>query len=231
MLSIIIVLIGCGSKYSLHEDFKADLDQILNIIDSAREDKRKLEDEEYDLISMFQEKYEVGQFIDSDEKTYEMNDLEKAITHEIPTLKLFIDSEETLASEKGMFDKSRESIDEYLETKEIPEDLVGKYPTYEMYSGIHPQIKADAKKIVDEFDIVVNGPETDIDSTQMNLLYTFKNDYGKVEFKLDDKSYLVNNDSFFVVYMIEELIKDFEEGSLTSLTVDNFNRVKDLINE
>ena len=229
-LILILFLAAYGSKYSLHEDFETDLEQVLPMLDKAYEENRELNEEEKKLHDKFYNKYRNGQFL-VDNEAYEMNDLEKEVTASVSTLKWFTEHEEALASEENVYEVSRNNIEEYIDKKEIPEELVGKHPTYELYSGVHPKINKDAQKIIDTFDSLINGSSVDVSPTEVALLDTFISNYGEFEFEIDEKFYLMNDEGNEILFMVEYLKEDITNGGLSTLTKDMFNDVKEMIKQ
>lgn len=220
---------SCGNQSLIHDDFKKDIDQAMVLLDSAYEENRVLNDEEAIIIDKFSDKYLVGKYLLSDGKEYEMNDLEKSIANDIDDLKSFTKSEEKLASEEDLYTSIKKDIDQNLEAKEIPGDLKGKYPTYEIYQGVHPQIKEDAEDVIMVFDEIVNGESADINTTAMYELNSFIKTYENLSFEIDDQKYLLNDESMNVYYPLEELKDDVEEGRLSPYTIELFNDVKGIV--
>lgn len=228
-LILTIIVAGCGNKELIQADFKKDIDQVVNLLDTAHEENRGLNENEENVIDKFIDKYLVGKFLLKDGTEYEMNDLEKEIANEIKDLRHFTESEETLASEENLYTKIKNDMEGYLKVKEIPESLKGKYPTYEIYSGIHPQIKDDATKIINAFDKIVNGESDTYSTTDMYMLNSFISSYEEGVFEIDVKNYLVNDESWSVLYAIKNLKEDVEKQSITYNTKDLFNETKEAL--
>lgn len=226
---LLLSLSGCGDESLIQEDFKKDIDQVLGSLNKAYEENRELNDEEEIVIDKFSDKYLVGKFLLSDGTEYEMNDLEKSIANDIDDLKNFTKSEEKLASEEDLYTSIKKDINENLEAKEIPEALKGQYPTYEMYQGVHPQIVEAGNEIINAFDKIVNGDSNEYNSTNMYLLNSFVKNYGERTFEIDDKSYLLNDESWNILYTFMELKKDIENGKISSYTIDLFNETKETL--
>lgn len=225
----VLGLSACNSEELIHSDYQKDINQALEVTDRAYEEERALTEEENELIDAFQDKYEIGKFITSDDKEYEMNVLEKQIARDIDYLDSFTEPETTLDSEEDSYTKVRNEVEKYLTAKEIPESLEGlegAYRTYEIYSGVNPSIKEEATTLVENFDSLVNGEETDVDQSEMDELNLFLGKYEGVDFEEDGKLYKINDESFTVVYALSELKKDILNGGLSGLTAQIFNDAK-----
>lgn len=226
---LLLIITGCGNQSLIHEDFKKDIDQIIGLLDSAHEENRGLNEDEKIVSDKFSDKYLVGKFLLNDGTEYEMNDLEKSVANDIDDLKNFTESEEKLSSEEDLYTSIKKDINENLEAKEIPEALKGQYPTYEVYQGVHPQIKEDTEDVIMVFDEIVNGESTDIDTTAMYELNSFIKKYENLSFEIDGKKYLLNDESWNVYYPFRELRDDVEKGSLSTHTAELFNDVKKIV--
>jgi len=228
-LFLLLFLAACGNEQVIHDDFKKDVEQILPVLEVAYEDRRTLNEEEASLYDQFHEKYGIGQFVDSNGETYEMNDLEKAITDEINHMRIFTDAEETLASEEDIYQQSKDKVDEYLEAKEIPEELKGIYPTYALYDGIHPEVRASAQEIINSLDDVVNGNNDDVFANQIEMLDNFITRFEGGSFEVAEEKFKLNDEGYEVLNMVKNLKSDFDSGQLMTTTVEEFNQIKELI--
>lgn len=231
ILTFCLILAGCGSETLIQDDFNTDIIQVLGILDKAHTENRDLNSDEDELLNKFKNKYLVGRYYTKDKTDYEMNGLEKDLVRNINSLKHFTHSEEHLASEEDLYKKLKNDITKQLEIKEIPEELEGKYPTYEIYSGIHPQVKVDAQKVINAFDKTVNGGSNTFNSTDMYELNSFIKKYDKTDIKIDGKHYLLNDEGFSIFYTFTNLKEDVENGYITSSTITLFNEAKKKIKE
>lgn len=221
-----LFLAGCGSEYTLHDDFEMDLNQVLEVLDKAYEENRTTDEKETEITEAFVNKYEVGQFKTDDEK-YEMNDLEKAIVSEVKYMRLFTDYKETLASEKSEYEKSRDKINTYIKEKEVPEEFKGFFKTYELReSNIHPTVKEDTQELIRSFEGLVNGNEYDVDSSLLVKLDDFIKKYESGEFEVDEKDYLMTDDERRAIIMAKDLQSDLNEEIISVEIKDDFNLVK-----
>lgn len=244
------LLIGCNSDKLLSDDFKADSEQIISIVEEARENETDLSEDERELFNNFHDKYKYGQyFISEDEGYYEMNDLEKAIVEEVTTMGNFVyDYSMTateLASEKNKHDyyeDAKEQLDKLLKVKNIeklPEEYKGKRPTYEKTKGVYPkQFEEDMNEFIATFDPIVNGDKVDVNAEDSKILEKIFNAYNMEgmdrtgvpnEYKQDDKYYLVNASMSEGIRVVRSLIADVAEGTIGEDTVEEFNNFKENI--
>ncbi|WP_313894658.1 hypothetical protein [Psychrobacillus sp.] len=231
LVFLVFILIGCSSNSLIKEVYKEDVNQALEKLDNAYDEKRELNESEIELLDQFHEKYIVGKFLTKDKSEYEMNDLEKEIVREIEFMRLHTDTSEGLASEENVFESSRKRVTDYLKAKKIPEDLKDQYPTYEISYGIHPQMKEDALEVIEAFDPVINDNKNEVTPNNIAKLNVFLNTYADGEFEIDDKYYLLEDGGKNIVHAFQNLKEDLENGGLSYDTRDHFNEVKELISE
>ncbi|WP_079479732.1 hypothetical protein [Halobacillus salinus] len=231
---LFLLLAGCstqsGANQLIHPNLEEDVDQVVSSLDEAYEERRSLTEEEESLVNKFNEKYELGKFSDEGE-TYEMNDLEKAIVSEVNGLSIFTGVDESLSSEKDLYQSTSDNLNDFLEADEIPEGIKGEYPTYTEHEGIHPVIKSEAEDLVREFDPLVNGDEQNVDQRAFDDLKRFVNEYSGKDFEVDGEFYLINEDEMIMSYYFENLKKDIENGGLQSATITDFNSIKSLLDQ
>lgn len=228
---LLLLIAGCGSENLIQDDLEKDIDQVILLLDTAYEEKRELNEEEAAVLDKFDEKYTVGKFLLDDGTEYEMNELEKEIATDIEGLKLFTASEETYGNEEDLYTTIKKRVDENLQATEIPAELIGQYPTYEPYSGVHPQIKEEAIEIIGIIDPIVNGANDNIDKSLIDKLDIFIGKYEKMSFEIEGKQYEVNDDGFDVLYTFIELKKAIENGDIPSNVKVLFNNTKDSLNK
>jgi len=228
---LLLIIAGCGGENLIQEEIEKDIDQVMTLLDSAYEESRELREEENVVLEKFNDKYIVGKFLLNDGTEYEMNDLEKEIANDIQDLKHLTVPEETLENEEDLYTIIKKRVVENLKATEIPAELKGQYPTYEIYSGLHPQIKEDANVIIDVFDPIVNGTTNNIDRSLIDKLDVFISKYDEMSFEIEGKQYLVNDEGWDVLYTIMELKKEIENGGLTSNVKVLFNETKESLSE
>lgn len=246
-LLILLLLTACSNDGLLSNDFKTDIDQILPIIKEANEEQVDFTDKESDLIERFNSKYSPGQYRVEDDHYYEMNDLEKAIYHEIRRMWIFaiepesIRERATLASEKdsrpNFFKEAEETLDELMEIKSLnrlPEEFKDAYHTYEVFNGIYPeQFEQDANELLELYDPIVNGSQVDVNEKEWHLLLDFINqykgdaEYSTYDYEQDGKHYLVNSFMQRIIDVFYDLKTDIEGGTLMSETISDFNYMKE----
>lgn len=226
-----LFLFSCSSKSEslLHEEFKKDVDQMIEMLSKVNEEGRALNENEEKLFNNFYDKYIPGKFIDNKGNEYEMNDLEKEITRQIDSLTLFTKENLSLASEKTLFEKSKDQIKKLINSKEIPSDLKDKYPTYERYDGVHPQFLKDTKSMLMLLRTLIETGS--IDQYTLTNLENYIKQYQQDGFLAEDGThYLMNNemkDMYMVIYSIH---LDVESGKLYPYTEERYYELVEKLN-
>lgn len=251
ILLFVFLLAACGNS-ALSKDFKSDVEQVLPIIEESHKNQEDYLEQERDLLKSFSDKYEKGQYIPRDkDEYYEMNDIEKAILAKVISMRLFAieleDEEETLSlasetkvnNDLDLYKIAEEELSELMKinnVEDLPEDLKGKYPTYEVYQGMYPeQFLKDAKELLDLYDPVVNGIQSDVTDKEWYPLVDFLAQYqGKdttfpIDYEQEGKKYLIDSSMREIINMFSNLRNDIDEGGLKIITVDEFNSIVDLI--
>lgn len=224
VLVIILLLAGCGNKSLINNDLKKDTEQVLEALDLAYEEDRELNETEEELFQVFRDKYISGMFLYKD-KAYEMNDLEKNLIREIVTLRLLAEQEAVLASEKSGYEEQREIVADRLNSKEIPEELKGKYPTYQIQNEPHPEFIKDTKWLIGQLDgLMSEGTVDDFDS---KLLTDYLDKYGGEGFEVDGNHYLHSDESLEMYMVFWAIEYDLEQGALKGYTKDGFFNLKE----
>ena len=231
---VLIVLAGCSeadaTKNLIHEDFKKDVDQMVNMLDKVYEEERTTNEREDGLYFKFHDKYITGSFQD-DGKTYKMNDLEKAIVRQIQDLWIYniTEQKETLASEENEYEIAKDRLNEFLAAEEIPEEIKGKYPTYEVLDdNIFPDnFKEVVNGLIKTFDPIVNGDETDVGSSQYEGLEYFVDMYKGEGYEFMDKHYYINSNMNDIIWMFDDLKIEIDSGHIMESTINDFNTTKE----
>ncbi|QKY69686.1 hypothetical protein [Lentibacillus sp. CBA3610] len=236
-----LVLVGCiGQESLIHEDLQKDIDQIIPIIEDVHNNDEEMSNDEYNLYEDFYDKYIIGKFTTSNGEEYKMNDLEKAIIREINTMQIFAysvtDSEMTLESEGNinddLYNEAKENFEKYTSMDEVPDELEGEYPVYTQKEGKYPSMFVeDVNKIIEMFDPVVNGSETNIENNEYVALTNTIEKYTGEGFEHNDKHYLINFDMNNIIINFDRLKDDLEQGELTYEVMNLFNNVKQDIND
>ena len=228
ILFIPLFLAACGKNSLVHEDFRTDLIQVLEKTDVAYEENRELTEDEKNLLDKFEEKYTLGWF-DVDGERYEMSDIEKEITSIVEPLHFFTKHDEPLASEVTAYEYSKDEIEKYLEMNSVPEELVGRYPTYEVQKGLHPQFLEDSKEMIKNLNPMVNERDT-IYQQEYNKLQNYLDKYGSDGFEVDGTHYLHNEESNEIYMVFWSIGYDIDEGALKTWTADSFDELKTKLN-
>ncbi|MEK4085004.1 hypothetical protein [Psychrobacillus sp. FSL K6-1415] len=226
-LLLLLIIAGCGDENLIQDDFEKDIDQAILLLDNAYEEKRALTEEETTVLDKFNDKYILGKFLLDDGTEYEMNELEKEIAIDIEGLKNFTEPSEIRVGEEDLYTTFKKGVDENLKATEIPAEIKGQYPTYESYSGIHPQFKEEANEIIDVFNPIVNGTVDNIDQSSLDILDIFVSKYQEMSFQIEEKHYLLNDESWDVLYTFVELKKAIENDALESPVKVLFNNTKE----
>lgn len=228
-LVILIMLVACGFNSSLvHKDFKGDLQQVLEKINLAYEENRNLSESEESLLEQFESKYLPGQFL-VDDGMYVMSDIEKEIVRKVRSLKYFTKHEEPLSSEKTTYEVEINNIQELLNAKTVPEELIDRHPTYEEQREVHPQFIEDSKKMIEILNPVINV-RNDIYQDEYDKLQEYLDTYGGDGFEIDGTHYLHNKESNDMYMTFWSIGYDIDEGALRTYSVDRFNELKDKLN-
>ena len=228
---LLFIIAGCGDGNLIQDDIERDIDEALLLLDTAYDEKRELNEEETVVLEKFSENYRLGKFLLDDGTEYEMNELEKEIVMDIEGLKLLTISEETMPSGEDIYTFIKKNVDENLKATEIPPEIIGQSPTYEAYLGIHPQLKEDANEIINIFDPIVNGTTENIGKLSKDKLDIFISTYEKMDFEIEGKHYLVNDEGFDVLYTFMELKKAIENDEIPSTVQVLFNQTKESISK
>jgi len=231
---VLIVLAGCSeadaTKNLIHEDFKKDVDQMVNMLDKVYEEERTTNEREDGLYFKFHDKYITGSFQD-DGKTYKMNDLEKAIVRQIQDLWIYniTERKETLASEESIYKIAKGQLNEFLAAKNIPDDIKDKYPTYEVLDDkVFPDnFKKAVNGLIKTFDPIVNGDETDVNSSQYEGLEYFVDMYKGEGYEFMDKHYYINSNMNDIIWMFDDLKIEIDSGHIMESTINDFNTTKE----
>ena len=231
---VLIVLAGCSeadaTKNLIHEDFKKDVDQMVNMLDKVYEEERTTNEREDGLYFKFHDKYITGSFQD-DGKTYKMNDLEKAIVRKVQDLWVYnlMEQEETLASEKNEYEISKKKLNKYLSAEKVPEEIKGEYPTYELLQDkIFPdQFRSDVNNLLELYDPVINGTESNIGNDRYNPLTSFLDKYKGEGYELDGKYYYITSNMYDVIFMFDDLKIEIDSGHIMESTINDFNTTKE----
>ncbi|GAA0313874.1 hypothetical protein GCM10008967_00470 [Bacillus carboniphilus] len=225
-----LFLAGCSKEASLiHDDFKKDTDQIVELIEGAKAEKRELTEEELNLHEKFHKKYIAGSFSDGSGNSYEMNDLEKGIVRKIDDLIFFLDENVGLASEESNYDKVKKQLHEYMEADSIPESLVGKYPTYVKYDGIHPQFKEDTLTLIEIFDDIMLTNNNGVGQWEIDKLEDYTSKYLGEGFESDGEHILMNEEMHNIYMVFFSLKYDLKESKLFNHTIEEYKEVRDLL--
>lgn len=247
LILLTFILSACNSNKLISDDFKKDIDQVVPVIEKSHKKQEDYTEKELDLINSFKDKYKYGQFENSDDNNYEMNDLEKAVYHQVSTMHSFaieIDSDKettTLASEenneKDFYKEAKNALDELMSIKNIenlPNEFKDKYPTYEKINGIYPeQFEKDIRELLEFYEPIINGSQTDVNDEEWELLEKFliqyKGDQDIVltDYKQEGKYYIINSSMEDVIKAFDSIRYDIDEGYLQDDSVEKFNTVKE----
>lgn len=226
LLVFILFLVGCGNSF-VHDDFKNDLEQVIEKTDLAYEENRNLSEDEEALLDRFYNKYIYGQFSSGDEN-YEMNDIEKEIVRNVNSLKFYTKHDEPLSSEKTIYERLKAEIIELLETKTVPEELVDKYPTYEVQLEMNDRFESESKSLMEELeDLIIN---LNISERESLSLKVYLDKYDDIGFWVDGTHYLHNDETKEIVLLFWMINEDIEEGTLSNITESEYFRVKEKYN-
>jgi len=220
-----------ASETDINPEFKSDVDQILEMTDSAYEDRRDLNEDEIKLFDQFTDKYLLGRFTDSEDNEYVMSDAEKVIANDISKLDYMTSVEETLSSEEDVYEGTRKLIDEYIESGEVSETYKDYYPTYQEQIGLHEGFKKHSQQLFETFDPVVNGTQNALLPNEEMVLENFLIDYSGVGFEYDNEFIAHNEESKKVYNSLQDLQIDLEIGSLSVEMRDTFNEAKSFLND
>lgn len=244
LILIMLVTVGCSSEVLLSDHFNMDLEQVKSIIEESHKEETLFNDEEEEIINRFKDKYKYGQYdLGKDKGYYEMNDLEKAVYNETIRMSSFINEYDfgsnVLKSDQEaytLYGDSEDNLRELLEIKNIeklPEKYKGKYPTYERIKGLYPKkFKEDLSRLVEKFELIINGSQTDIGTDELEALgvffdeYDVKKDYIPTDYKQEGKYYLVNSQMKKAMELSQVLLDDINEEIISGETTDKFNKVK-----
>ncbi|GIP63386.1 hypothetical protein J32TS6_19410 [Virgibacillus pantothenticus] len=227
---LLIFLSACG-KNLVHEDIREDYKQIEEVAKEVYEKDGDADDGQFNLYNNFNDKYKLGQFEQENEEVYEMNDLEKAIVSEIQNLwtqALLGGKEETLSSETDEYTKIKKKIEDYLSAKEIPEEIKGKYTTYELVDGTPEPFKKEVKELFNLLDIPMNSDNPTFTENEYLPLVRFLNKCFGVSYEHDGKNYYIESDMRKIVDLFETIQFEVDEEYLNDSTVEEFNAQKEI---
>lgn len=222
-LILVLFLVGCGRQL-VHDDFKADLEQVLTKFDTAYDENRRINEDEEELYEKFYDKYIIGELYIDDE-LYEMSDIEKEIVREIGGLKLFTEHSESLASEKTMYETKRDTIEDLLEAKEIPERIAGKHPVYKKQEEINPTFESETKEIINYLDDILVTQSVDVLTMEELEGYVMK--YAGPGFEIDGIHYLHNEETKDIYLSIMMLEYEIKEESINNYTEKDYLESRD----
>lgn len=222
-LIFVLFLVGCEQQL-VHDNFKADLDQVIKKFDAAYEENRSLNDEEESLYEKFYDKYIIGEFYIDDE-LYTMSDIEKEVVSQIDRMKLFTEHDETLASEKPIYEERKEEIENLLNAKEIPEHIVDKHPIYKKQENINPTFESETKDIINKVDNILETQT--VDSSLTNELEDYVMKYTGPGFEIDGIHYLHNEETKDIYVPIMVLEYEIKDGSIRSYSEERYIEARD----
>jgi len=212
---ILLILTACGNDL-IHDDFKSDLNQVMEVLDQAYEDNRELDSAEEQLLDTFDNKYLMGQF-STDDGNYEMSDIEKEIVRKISLMRMFTEHDEPLSSEETLYEMTKDEIEEYMQMKEIPEDLEDKHPTFEKQEETHPKFVEDTVEVLKLLEpMIETGNVSQSDITAINDYLEKYNDADG--FEVDGIFYLHNDETKDATLVLWAINDDIDKGTLSSGT-------------
>lgn len=250
MIALLLILTACGDNDVLSEDFESDIKQVLPVVKEAHKKQEDYSEKESDLLVKFDEKYELGQFQKNDEdKYYKMNDVEKAIYHEIMSMYLYAvemdyeDETAVLASEESNevdeYKNAKKALEKLMKidnTEDLPKKFKDKYPTYEIINGLYPnQFKKDVKELLTLYEPIINGIQTNVNNKEWLPLEDFLNKYKgdsisyPVDYKQNGKHYLINNRMQDAIKTFSDLKTGINTGHITQEITDDFNFITENI--
>ncbi|MBT2215848.1 hypothetical protein KK120_08800 [Virgibacillus dakarensis] len=247
-IGFILLLVGCGDSDALSSDFAADAEQVLPIIKEAHKEQDDYSEKELDLLVKFNKKYKLGQYQKSGEdEYYEMNDVEKAVYHEIVTMYLYaveMDREKetaVLASEKDTevdeYKKAKETLEELTKIdsiEDLPKEFKNKYPTYEVVEEVYPeQFKKDIKNLLNVYEPIVDGTKSKVNNKEWDPLIDFLNQYKgdaisyPIDYKQNGDHYLINDSMRDAIETFSDLKLGIDAGHIMQSTIDELISIKE----
>lgn len=228
LIILVLGLSGCGEKL-IHDDFKVDMEQVLETLDKAYEENRELTQDEGSLLERFREKYIKGDF-NTDSGVYEMSDIEKKLVRDISSLRIFTKHNEPLASEKTVYENVREGIEELISVKEVPIDIKGKYPTYEIQNETNEVFLEDTRKIVGKLFYLTYDHSDSISESLLDELEDYIEKYRGDGFEVGGVHYLHNDETDEIYLDLWSVFLDLEEGTLSGYNQERLIKLEEELN-
>ncbi|WP_121605377.1 hypothetical protein [Virgibacillus sp. Bac332] len=228
ILIIVFILSACGNDL-VHEDIRNDYKQIQEVADEVYESEEGSSEKQQNLYNDFSDKYIMGQFEEENGDIYKMNDLEKDLIYKVQILwgeAITSEFKEELSSE-DTYEETKKAIDEYLKLDEIPEDLKGKHPTYELITGYPDKFIKDTNELFDTLDSEINSEDPVFTENEYIPLENYINKYKGVDFEHDGKYYRIDEELWDIVDLFKDIQLEVDDGYLRNETIDEFNIRKD----
>lgn len=229
IFSFLLIFLSACSNDLVHEDIERDYKQIEETADEVYKSEKGSSEKQQKLFNDFYDKYVIGQFEEKNGDIYEMNDLEKDLVRKAQDLwieAISSEFEESLSSEDE-YEETKGAIREYLELDKIPEDLEGKYPTYELTNGYPQKFIDDANELFNTIDSAVNSDDPVFTENEYIPLENFISKYESLDFEHEGKHYLIDKELWDIVDLFKDIKIGVDSGYLSNETIDDFNIRKD----
>ncbi|MBM7554085.1 hypothetical protein [Thalassobacillus pellis] len=231
-----LVLAACPDSHAeswglIHYDVKKDSLQILSILDQAFKEKRPLHKNEREVLDKFQDKYKAGTFIDTDGDKYRMNDLEQAIINQLNMMRRFTDPDRPSPGRGNPYKQDRKIVLSYLSAQEIPDEIKGLYPNYEIHNGLHSSVKEDSLDVIQSLEpYMFGGDNNDIAPHKLKSLNDFIVTYRSGKFKAGSKVYLLSDKGHTIYRTFLLLKRQIDNGSISDEMSVKLRDIKKLLN-
>ncbi|MBM7554518.1 hypothetical protein [Thalassobacillus pellis] len=199
LLLTFLVLVVCPPSYAksfglIHYELREDVNHMLSILDEAHAEKRPLQKGERALFDHFQATYQAGNFLDANGEKYRMNDLEQALVYHLAIMQRFTAPASSKATRGDPYEQERNIFFSHYQAEEIPEEIKGMYPNYEIHRGLHPRLQADALQVVREVDALVRAGRISLVGKSLPAFHDFLSVYQNGKIQAGGSVYLMNKE-------------------------------------